>query len=343
MKPNFLPKLINDPLGDPGMMVEFLYERRALLFDLGDLSKIPNSELLKISHVFVSHTHIDHFIGFDRLLRVVFGREKTIHLFGPKNFITNVEGKLAGFTWNLVDRYSESVTLDITEVHADRLVKAKLRAIDQFQRSDEREDPFVDGVLVDEDGFTVRTAILEHRVPCLGFALKEKYHVNIRKDRLEEMNYPSGAWLNELKQCIYEGKPDDHPLQIPSRENGSQEKSLGHLKEELVLISPGQKIAYVTDTVYTESNRPRIVDLVRESDIFFCESPFLAEEADRGLERCHLTARQAGLLAGEANVKKLNVFHFSGRHTFRTDQLVREAEEAFRENRKYEPQPGQAE
>ncbi|SVD17577.1 uncharacterized protein METZ01_LOCUS370431, partial [marine metagenome] len=24
MKSNFLPKLINDPLGDPGMMVEFL-------------------------------------------------------------------------------------------------------------------------------------------------------------------------------------------------------------------------------------------------------------------------------------------------------------------------------
>lgn len=270
MKPNFLPKLINDPLGDPGMMVEFLYERRALQFDLGDLSGIPNSELLKISHVFVSHTHIDHFIGFDRLLRVVFGREKTIHLFGPENFIANVEGKLAGFTWNLVDRYSESVTLEVTEVHADRLLKVTLRAIDRFQRSDEREEPLVDGVLVDEDGFTVRAAILEHRVPCLGFALKEKYHVNIRKERLEAMNYPSGSWLNELKQCIYEGKPDDHPLQIPSRENGCREKSLGQLKEELVLISPGQKIAYVTDTVYNESNREIVVDLVREADIFFC-------------------------------------------------------------------------
>ena len=86
MKPNFLPKLINDPLGDPGMMVEFLYERRALQFDLGDLSGIPNSELLKISHVFVSHTHIDHFIGFDRLLRVVFGREKNNSLVRSGKF-----------------------------------------------------------------------------------------------------------------------------------------------------------------------------------------------------------------------------------------------------------------
>jgi len=44
MQSNFLPKLINDPLGDPGVMVEFLSEKRALLFDLGDLSSITNGE-----------------------------------------------------------------------------------------------------------------------------------------------------------------------------------------------------------------------------------------------------------------------------------------------------------
>jgi len=80
MQSNFLPKLINDPLGDPGMMVEFLCEHRALQFDLGDLSLISTSDLLKISHIFISHTHIDHFIGFDRLLRVIFGKGKTIYM-----------------------------------------------------------------------------------------------------------------------------------------------------------------------------------------------------------------------------------------------------------------------
>jgi ribonuclease Z len=330
MQSNFLPKLINDPLGDPGVMVEFLCEQRALQFDLGDLSSITNGELLKISHVFISHTHIDHFIGFDHLLRVIFGRGKTIHLYGPENFITNVAGKLAGFTWNLADRYSESVTMEVTEVHADRLIKAKFKAIDRFMKSDETEEPFVDGVLVDESGFTVRAAILEHHIPCLGFALNEKYHLNIRKDGLEEMGYPPGSWLNELKKCIYEGKPDEYLLQIPAGKNRSQKQSLGQLKKELVLISPGQKISYVVDTVYNEANKARIVDLVWESDIFFCESPFLAEEEARGLERHHLTSRQAGIIAREAGVKKLNVFHFSGRHTFRTEQLVQEAEEAFR-------------
>ena len=329
MQSNFLPKLINDPLGDPGMMVEFLRDQRALQFDLGDLSLITNGELLKISHVFISHTHIDHFIGFDHLLRVVFGRGKTIHLYGPENFIANVVGKLAGFTWNLVDRYSESVTLEVVEVHETHLIKVKLKAIDQFKKSDEIEIPFEDGVLVDEDRFVVRSAILEHRIPCLGFSLEEKNHVNICKERLEKMCYRSGPWLNELKKYVCEGKSDEYLLEVPSMAKGSQKKTLGHLKEELVLISPGQKISYVVDTVYNDANKNRIIDLARGSDILFCESPFLAEEEARGQERCHLTSRQAGIIAREAEVKKLNVFHFSGRHTFRTEQIIQEAEEAF--------------
>ena len=310
-------------------MVEFLCEKRGLLFDLGDLSSITNGELLKISHVFISHTHIDHFIGFDHFLRVVFGRGKTIHLYGPENFIANVTGKLAGFTWNLVDRYSESVTLEVTEVHESHLVKAKFKAIDRFKKSDEKEIPFEDGILVDEDKFVVRTAILEHRIPCLGFSLEEKNHVNICKDRLEKMCYRSGPWLNELKKYVCEGKSDEYLLEVLSMAKGSQKKTLGHLKEELVLISPGQKISYVVDTVYNDANKNRIIALVRGSDILFCESPFLAEEEARGQERCHLTSRQAGIIAREAEVKKLNVFHFSGRHTFHTEQIIQDAEEAF--------------
>ena len=85
--------------------VDFLFQKRALLFDLGDISALSNAELLKVSHVFVSHTHIDHFIGFDRLLRAVFGREKTLTLFCPENFIKNVEGKL--------EREEQSIEIDI--------------------------------------------------------------------------------------------------------------------------------------------------------------------------------------------------------------------------------------
>ena len=174
MKPILQPSLVNDPLGDPGLFVPFLYEKRAFLFDMGDQSPLTNGDLLKVSHIFVSHTHIDHFIGFDRFLRVVFGRDKTITLYGPENFIANVEGKLAGFTWNLVDRYDESLTLEVVEVHPGRLRKATFRAIEKFKRSDEREEAWDGGLILDEPALSVSAAVLEHRVPCLGLCPQRK-------------------------------------------------------------------------------------------------------------------------------------------------------------------------
>ena len=325
--------LVNDPFGDPGLLVQFLFQKRSLLFDLGDISPLSNAELLKVSHVFVSHTHIDHFIGFDRLLRTVFGREKTITFFGPENFIKNVEGKLTGFTWNLVDRYEESLTFKVVEVREGRLLKATFKAIDRFKRVDEQEIELKNGIILEDPLFTVSAAVLEHRVPCLGFSLQENLHVNIKKDRLETMQIVKGSWLNELKQSVLKGRPDSHAIDVPFKGNGKsrqQQLTLGELKEKLIDITPGQKIAYVVDTVYNEQNKRKIIDLVQSADIFFCESPFLADEELRGQERFHLTSHQAGTLAREACAKKLSVFHFSRKHTSHRERFYQEAEKAFR-------------
>jgi len=332
MKSGIEPALINDPFGDPGLLVQFLLQKRALLFDLGDLSALSNGALLKVSHVFVSHTHIDHFIGFDRLLRSLFGREKTVTIFGPKNIIQNVAGKLAGFTWNLVDQYDESLTIEVVEVRESGLLKGTFRAIERFQLCDERQEPFVDGMIVDDPTFTVRTAILEHRIPCLGFALEEKPHVNIDKKKLESMKAEPGPWLNELKKSVLRDDLDSTLIEVPFKEPGgfrTEDIPLGQLKNELVEVFPGQKIGYVVDTVFNDRNRKKIVDLVDSADIFFCESPFLADEEERGQARYHLTSRQAGTLAREAGVKQLQVFHFSSRHKDCREQFYSEAQQAF--------------
>ena len=90
MRRLFEPRLVNDAFGDPGLYVDFHDERRALLFDLGDITVLPPRKLMRLSHVFVTHTHMDHFSGFDHLLRVVLGRKAAIELFGGPGFIASV-------------------------------------------------------------------------------------------------------------------------------------------------------------------------------------------------------------------------------------------------------------
>lgn len=70
MRPIFRPELLNDPFDDCGLYVDFKCEKRALLFDLGDLTALSPKKILRILDVFVSHTRMDHFFGFDRLLRI---------------------------------------------------------------------------------------------------------------------------------------------------------------------------------------------------------------------------------------------------------------------------------
>lgn len=323
MKPLFHPRLVNDPFGDPALYVDFLFERRALLLDLGDLSPLSPRQILRVDHAFVSHTHMDHFVGFDTLLRLLLGRDKTLHLYGPPGFLDRVEHKLASYTWNLVANYESDFLIRAVEAHPDgRREIAEFRTRSGFRREPAPSPALGDGLLVDEETFQVRTAFLDHGIPCLAFALEEKFHVNVWKSGLDELGLPTGPWLREVKQAALRGAPDATTF---------RDVSLGELKEKVLRIVPGQKVAYVTDAGYTAANAAAIVELARDADLLFIETAFLHAEEKRALEKRHLTARQAGLLAREAGAKRLIPFHFSPKHQEEEDLLVREALEAFEE------------
>ncbi len=94
MNPVFHPQLVNGPLGDPALYIDMKFAQRAILFDLGEIRSLTPRKILKISHVFISHTHMDHFIGFDHLLRICLGRPKVVNLYGPPNFLDQVKNKI---------------------------------------------------------------------------------------------------------------------------------------------------------------------------------------------------------------------------------------------------------
>src|SRR5262245_11291022 len=130
MTPSFSSYLVNDVFGDPGVYVEVRWSKRAILFDLGQNESLGPTRLLRASDIFISHTHLDHFIGFDAVLRVALGRGKTIRLFGPPGLAENVHGKLRGYTWNLVDGYP--LVLDVREFHLRHVRQVLFRATDGF-------------------------------------------------------------------------------------------------------------------------------------------------------------------------------------------------------------------
>lgn len=325
MKPLFHPRLVNDPFGDPALYIDFLFERRAMLFDLGSLAPLSPRQLLKVDHAFVSHTHMDHFVGFDSLLRILLGRERKLHLFGPPGFLDRVEHRLASYTWNLVANYESDFVMRVTEAHPDgHRESAEFRTRSGFRREAGAPAHLGDGLLVDDETFQVRTAFLDHGIPCLAFSLEEKFHVNVWKSGLEELGLPTGPWLREVKYAALREEPPSTPFQV-----GAREVTLGELKEKVLRIVPGQKVTYVTDATFTAANSAAIVELARGADLLFIEAAFTHEQEKRAAEKRHLTSRQAGLLAREAGVKRIVPFHFSPKHQEEGDVLIREALEAF--------------
>ncbi len=90
MRPLLHAQLVNGRFGDPALYIETLFETHAILLDLWRHLATNARQIQRLEHVFVSHAHIDHFIGFDRLLRVLVGREKRVNLYGPDGFVEHV-------------------------------------------------------------------------------------------------------------------------------------------------------------------------------------------------------------------------------------------------------------
>ncbi len=347
MRPAFRPRLINDVFGDPGLFVPFHFERRALLFDLGDLASLTSRELLSVSHAFVSHTHMDHFIGFDTLLRVFLGRRRTLHLYGPSGFFDRVEGRLAGYTWNLLKEYVNDLRLEVTEVRPDTLVTRTYASKKRFQPSGTDSRAPFQGLLFEEPRFRVESAILDHRTPCLAFALKERFHINIDKAALEGLGLPVGPWINQFKAALYNGRDPESVFEVTWSEGqgvrGARRFELGVLTRRIARITPGTRIAYVTDTGAGPENLDRIAALASGADHLFIEAAFLSEDEALASKKYHLTAGQAGALAGRAGVPAFTLFHLSPRYCGREAEFQEEATEAYKRARALNDSPSSSE
>ena len=328
----FEPRLVNDAFGDPGLYVDFRDERRALLFDLGDITRLRPRQLMRLSHVFVTHTHMDHFCGFDHLLRVMLGRKAGIVMFGGPNFLEQIEHKLRAYTWNVVHRYEVELVIDVREMGVGwGGQRALFSSRTRFAREAGTSFEGSDDVLHEEATFRVRGRFVDHDIPCVAYVIEEKARVQVAKDALAALGVSAGSWLRDLKHAVLTGAPDEAPIQMLWRDRYGEHamtRQVGELRHLILAVVPGPRIGYVTDLRYTESNIETLSQLMHDVDLLFIESVFLDEDKSHGLRKNHLTAHQAGLIALRIGARAVVPFHFSPRYEGRSDALIAEVQAA---------------
>ncbi len=169
------------------------------------------------------------------------------------------------------------------------------------------------GTLWEQDDFIIRSFFLKHTKPCYGYTLEERPRPGaFHPEKAMALGVPRGPLWSLLQ--------------------GGQELVLDNgnvVKPEDVLgpTRSGRKFSYLTDSLYF----PEIAREVRNSDLFICEGMFEEALLPSAVEKRHMTARQAALLAKAAGgVKQLGLIHYSPRYADKELKvLLKEAQEVF--------------
>jgi len=313
--------LVNGVFGDPLLHLRLHNRKRSILFDLGEGARLPARLAHQVSDVFISHAHIDHICGFLWLLRARIGIPRPCRLFGPPGLSDRVSGLLNGIHWDRIGE--EGPRFEVGELHGDHLLIFGVQAGREHKELiGERQAG--EGLLPGDPDCRVRAVTLVHgTIPVLAYSLEQGPQYNVSRKCLTRLNLEPGPWLGELKKQIGAANRNA-PIRLPDGATATA----GELADELLLVTPAQKLVYATDLSDTAANRRKLTELARDAHTFFCEAAFT--EADRRYAELsgHLTASACGEIALAARAGQLAPFHFSRRYE-------RDPEQVYDEVRRY--------
>ncbi len=163
--------------------------------------------------------------------------------------------------------------------------------------------------IFEDDVFELFSFGLRHRIPCWGFKLLEKQRPrHVLKDMIEKHKIPYSA-IHAIK----------------SGKNYTTE--CGQLLRNESLTSKPYKprsYAYCSDTMPFDN----LIDFIFDVDVLYHDATFHSNLSEKAKSTFHSTAKQAGIVASKANVKKLILGHFSSRYK-NLDILKQDAKSEF--------------
>ncbi len=322
MIPRIKHYLINEKYEDPGIVIEIESIGEYILFDIGNINRLSRHLLRRITKIFISHTHLDHFIGFDTLLRNKLGKPHTVYIFGIKPLSEKIYHKLQGYIWNLVE-FEPQLIFILKELNGNNWEYYRFDIKKKFEKELIKIEPVKDNVIYEDKFFRVRFAVLDHKIENMGYSFEYKPRLKLIQNRLKDLEL-KGKEIGGLKKFLEDESNKNDKFKI-----GEKFYSYDYLKSNYSYTISGYKISYITDVIYSKENKEKIINLVKNSDVLYCEAVFLDKDREQAEKVYHLTTKQTATIANEAKVKELVVFHFSRRYGTRTEKLMEEIKTLF--------------
>jgi ribonuclease Z len=155
------------------------------------------------------------------------------------------------------------------------------------------EHPVSKAGLVEDTGkFKIEATFLKHGVENIGWRITESDTRKFDPDKLREFRV-LGSLVRELEErgSVVVGDKEIH-------------------LDDVSWVRRGDSFAIVIDTLPCQN----AIDIARNATTLLCESTYLEEHRDLAAQYNHMTAKQAALIAKEANVQQLILTHFSARY-----------------------------
>lgn len=278
---------------------------RRLLFDCGEgcLAALAFAEVQATDHLFFSHFHMDHVSGFDSFFRANFNREdRANRIWGPPGSGRILQHRFQSYLWNLHEGLS--ATWRVSDIGESAIRTWRYELPDAFETAHEEAAVVREGALaLEEDDFTVEAMTMDHRAPSMAYRVTEKTRWNVDVAAMGALGLRAGAWLKALKD----------PLELPD-DAIIEGRPAGELREKLLVPTPGDSIAYLTDFLMDESAAERLEPWLAGCKAVVCESQYRAADLELAQKNFHMTAVQGAAVAKRAGVGDLVLIHVSSRY-----------------------------
>lgn len=283
------------------------------LCDCGEASGLSVTDCNSLNAIFISHTHIDHFINFDTIFRHQIGCGRKVVVVGPKDITKQVQARLKGYTWNLI--HPHAITYEVREITDVNTITTSLLKPPHWniqQTSKENSD-----IVFQNDVLTVTYTALDHKIPSMAYLFTEPRKINIG-----EFPFRPGKWIEDLK-LAYKNNNAKALIDIHGEQKEAQELF------QYLQVAEGMRVGVVMDHAASEENHIKMEKLFHQADELYIECFYREADHAYAAKNFHGTAKRSGAVARRAQVKKVIPVHFSRRYIGQTHELIEECLEEF--------------